>query len=96
MKTIKKDILISKYSKIKRVKNLIKKNIIKFFIHNNNLSLKKKSVFLFLSSLVFLKKRGNLCLITSRKRGVNRTTNLSRLQFRKFARLGVLDNFKIN
>jgi ribosomal protein S14 len=96
MKTIKKDILINKYNKIKRIKNSVKKNIIKFFIHNNNLSLKNKSMFLFLNNVVFTKKKKNLCLITSRKRGVNRTTNLSRLQFRKFARLGVLDNFKIN
>jgi len=96
MKIKKRDILINKYNKVKKIKNLIKKNIIKFFIHNNNINLKDKSIFLFLNSIFFIKKKKNLCLITSRKKGVNRITNLSRLQFRKFARLGVLDNFKVN
>ena len=97
MKNIKKEILINKYNKLKLIKNLIKINILEYFIQNNNFTMKNKILYKFLSypMLVNCKKK-DICLITSRKRGINRDTNLSRLSFRKLARLGKIDNFKIN
>lgn len=97
MKNIKKDILINKYNKIFIIKKLFKTSILNFFIHNNNLNLKNKSMFIFISKLINNKKiKPNLCLITSRKKSINRIINVSRLQVRKIARLGKLTNFKIN
>ena len=97
MKNIKKDILINKYNKIFIIKKLFKTSILNFFIHNNNLNLKNKSMFIFISKLINNKKiKPNLCLITSRKKSINNIINISRLQVRKIARLGKLTNFKIN
>ena len=97
MKNIKKNILINKYNKIFIIKKLLKLSVLNFFIHNNNMILKKKSIYIFFSKLINNKKiKPNLCLITSRKKSINRVVNLSRLQIRKIARLGKLINFKIN
>ena len=97
MKNIKKEVLINKYNKLKLIKNLIKINILEYFIQNNNFTIKNKTLYKFLSySMLINCKKKNLCLITSRKWGVNRNTNLSRLSFRRLARLGKIDNFKIN
>lgn len=96
MKNKKKEILINKYSKIKNIKNLIKNNLLKYFIQNNNLNLSKKSIYNLLQLTVHFKKKKNICLLSSRKRGINKYTNLSRLSFRRLARFGFIDNFKIN
>lgn len=97
MKNTKKDILINKYNKVFIIKKLLKISILNFFIHNNNLSLKNKSIYIFISKLINNKKiKPNLCLITSRKKSINKIINISRLQIRKLARLGKLTNFKIN
>jgi len=73
-------------------KNIILKSI----IHNKNIDNKTRLFANLNIKKPNLKKNKKICLISGRHRGVYNTLNLSRHNINYFAKIGVLQNFKIN
>lgn len=73
-------------------KNIILKSI----IQNKNLNYKIR-IYAFLNlKKTTIQKNKKVCLISGRHRGVNTKLNISRHNINYFAKLGILQNFKIN
>lgn len=73
-----------------------KNTILKSIIQNKNLKHKVRIYAILNLKKVTTQKNKKICLISGRHRGVNTNLNLSRHNINFFAKLGILQNFKIN
>jgi len=72
-------------------KNIILKSI----IHNRNTNNKTKLIANYYLKKNYLKKNKKICLLSGRHRGVYSNLNISRHNVNYFAKLGILQNFKV-
>lgn len=72
-------------------KNLILKSI----IHNRNLNNKYRLISKYYIKKLYLKKNKKICLLTGKHKSVYTKFNLTRHNLNYFAKLGILQNFKI-
>lgn len=71
-----KKIIQNKYKKLFYLKNEKKKKIIKYFLQNSNLSLKKKGLKKNIEARIYLMKK--ICLSSGQSRGINNYFKTSR------------------
>jgi hypothetical protein len=72
-------------------KNIILKSI----IHNRNLSYKYKFISTFYLKKNYLKKNKKICFLTGLHKSIDNKLSISRHNLNYFAKLGILQNFKI-
>lgn len=73
-----------------------KNTILKSIIQNKNLYYGIRIYAILNLKKVTIQKNKKICLISGRHRGVNTNLNISRHNVNFFAKLGILQNFKIN
>lgn len=73
-----------------------KNTILKSIIQNKNLNYKIRIYAILNLKKATIQKNKKICLISGRHRGINTNLNLSRHNVNFFAKLGILQNFKIN